>query len=170
VTVRFLRSACILCASLLGTLPLDADPKKVDIKKLEDPALYHAFFKAHTVTDNKIKASDAATAAQLTNTAAALYHITPDDLPNLTAEVRKFNASMGALFLQEQAYLAQQRAAKKAPDVKILMKNQWQRQRLIMNAHGAIHGKLKHSNWAGLYGYINGDFENGLQQGKGNGK
>ena len=84
--------------------------------------------------------------------------------------MRKFNINVGAWYLQQQHYLAQQRAAKKPPDMKILIKNQHARQRLIMNAHGAVHGTLKSSNWAGLRGYINSDFKTSWQQGKGAGQ
>jgi hypothetical protein len=130
---------------------------------LEDPELYYAFFRAHTATDLQIRASAAPVAAQLSSSAAAAYHITSDDLPNLTAQVRKFNVKNGALFLQQQYYLSAQRAAKKAPDVKILMGYQWQRQRLVMEAHAGIRGVLKPSNWTALHGYINGDFATALQ-------
>jgi hypothetical protein len=168
--VKMQTQLLLMLSLVFGSFSLNAQPKKVSLANLEDPELYHAFFKAHAVTDSKIQASNAAVAAQLTNATAALYHMTPDEVPKLTAEIRKFNINMGAWYLQQQHYLAQQRAAKKPPDVKILIKNQHTRQRLIMNAHGAIHGTLKHSNWAGLHGYINSEFKTSVEQAKGAGK
>jgi hypothetical protein len=161
----------ILLGTCASPLPLAGQQQqKLAPVHLEDPELYYAFFRAHTVTDLKIQASAVPAAAQLSSTTAALYHITADDLPNLTAQVRQFNIKNGALFLQQQSYLAQQRAAKKAPDVKTLAGYQWQRQRLVMNAQAAIRGALKGSNWAGLYGYINGAFATAVHAGTGVGQ
>jgi hypothetical protein len=136
-------------------------PKNVQVY-VEDPELYFAFFRAHTVADLKIQASATAVASQLAASTAAAYHITADDLPNLTAQVRKFNAQNGALFLQQQAYLSSVRAAKKQPDIKTLVNYQWQRQRLVMNTQAQIRGALKQANWSALYGYITGDFATAL--------
>lgn len=135
--------------------------------QLEDPEVYYAFFHAHTSVDLKIQASTAAAAAQLSASTAALYQITADDLPNLTTQIRKFNASNGALFLDEQNYLQAQKAAKKAPDPRILANYQWQRQRLVMNAQGGIRSALKRSNWSGLHGYITGAFATAVHAGQG---
>jgi hypothetical protein len=52
----------------------------------------------------------------------------------------------------------------------VLVNFQRQRQRLVMNAHGRIHGALSKPSWAGLTGYINSDFASALHQGKGAGK
>src|SRR5262249_22361902 len=104
------------------------------------------------------------------NSTAVQYHITPADLSNLTAEVRKFNAKSGSLFLQQQAYLALQRKAKMQPDVKVLMKYQTQRGVLIRETHARIRSSLTRPNWAALKGYINGEFANAYHQGNGAGK
>jgi hypothetical protein len=158
-------SNVFLVLGLYWTPPMQAQQKKAAVGDLEDPELYHAFFRSHTDADLKIQASSQAAASQLSSATAALYGITPDDLPKLTAAIRKFNVSMGAWYLQQQHYLSQQRAAKQPPDIKILVKNQRERQRLIMNTHGAIHAALKRSNWAALHGYINGDFKANWKQG-----
>jgi len=68
---------------------------------------------------------------------------------------------------KEQAYVTQQRAANKLPDVKILVDFMHQRQRLVMNAHGSVHGALTSASWDGLHTYINGDFQASLSQKKG---
>jgi hypothetical protein len=105
----------VLCSSL----PLAAQTTtKAPTIKLEDPELYYAFLRAHTNTDLKIQASAPAAASQLSTTTAATYNITADDLPKLTAEVRKFNVKLGAWYLQQQVYLYQQKVAKKRPDIK----------------------------------------------------
>ena len=108
-----------------------------------------------------------AAAAQLSASTAALYHVNPSELPKLTAEVRKFNVNLGAWYLDQQNYLYQQKLAKKTPDLKILVKYQWQRQRLVMNAHAAIHGAVTKTSWSGLYTYINGDFATALHAANG---
>jgi hypothetical protein len=140
-------------------------PSAVHIQ-LEDPELYYAFFRAHTNADLKLQAATPAAATQLSASTAALYHITADDLPNLTAQVRQFNVKLGAWFLDEQNWIYQQRAAGKQLDGKTLANYQWQRQRLVMNAQAGVRGALKRSNWAGLYGYINGDFATAVHSGK----
>jgi hypothetical protein len=58
---------------LLSVVCADAQPKKMPKFVPEDPELYYAFFRAHTDTSVKIKASNAAAASQLTNSTAALY-------------------------------------------------------------------------------------------------
>jgi hypothetical protein len=70
---------------------------------------------------------------------------------------------MAAWSAQEQAYVAQQQANKKLPDLKTLVNYQRQRQRLVMSTHGNIHGAVAASSWSGLYSYINGGFKAGLQ-------
>jgi hypothetical protein len=153
---------------LCGCIPLTAQtPAKAPVVKLEDPELYYAFFRAHTNTDLKIQSSAPAAAAELSSATAAAYHITADDLPKLTAEVRKFNVALGAWYLQQQNYLYQQKVVKKRPDMKTLVSNQWQRQRLVIDAHAGIRRALTKSNWAGLSAYINGDFATALHQLKG---
>jgi hypothetical protein len=150
----------------LASFSLMAQPKKPSSFKLEDPELYSAFFHAHTVADLKIQASTPVTAAQISSSTAALYGMNAIDFQQLTAEVRKYNANLGAWFLNEQYYLSQQRFAKKLPDMKTLVNYQRQRQRLVMSAHGRIHGALSSAGWTGLYGYINGSFKAGLNQAK----
>ena len=118
-------------------------------------------------TDLKIQASAPAAATSLSTSTAALYNISASDLPKLTAEVRKFNVNLGAWYLAQQNYLYQQKVAKKKPDPKVLVNNQWQRQRLVMNAHAGIRGAIQRSSWAGLHGYITGAFATSLQQAKG---
>jgi hypothetical protein len=85
----------------------------------------------------------------------------------LTAQIRKFNVNAGAWFLDEHAYLGQQRLAKKPPDIRVLVKYQRQRQALVMNAHSSIHGALTPAGWTNLYGYINGSFKTALSQAQG---
>src|ERR1700690_3692763 len=79
------------------------------------PELYFAFFRSHNAVDLQIQASSAAAAAQLSSTTAALYGIGVSDLPKLTAQTRTFMANVAAWSAQEQAYVTQQRAAKKLP-------------------------------------------------------
>ena len=149
---------------LWESLPLCAQQKGATRVQLEDPELYYAFLRAHTNTDLKIQASAPAAATSLSTSTAALYNISASDLPKLTAEVRKFNVNLGAWYLAQQNYLYQQKVAKKKPDPKVLVNNQWQRQRLVMNAHAGIRGAIQRSSWAGLHGYITGAFANSLQQ------
>ena len=150
---------------LWGRLPLCAQQTKApQIAKVENPELYYAFLRAHTNTDLKIQASAPAAATSLSTSTAALYNISASDLPKLTAEVRKFNVNLGAWYLAQQNYLYQQKVAKKKPDPKVLVNNQWQRQRLVMNAHAGIRGAIQRSSWAGLHGYITGAFATSLQQ------
>jgi hypothetical protein len=168
--VRRVVLTVMLC--LLGGLsPAAAQPKKPSGKpapiKLEDPELYFAFFRSHDAVDKQIQASGPAAATQLSSTTAALYGISVGDLPKLTAQTRTFMTNLAAWSVQEQAYVAQQRAAKKLPDMKTLVAYRRQRQRLVMNAHGGIHGALTATSWAGLYGYINGGFKTGLKQATG---
>ena len=111
-SVKMHNTALLLLPLLFGSFALYAQPKKPPSKP-EDPELYFAFFKAHTDTDVKIQSSNAAAAASLSTSTAALYHIAAADLPQLSAEVRKFNVNLGAWYLQQQYYLAQQKAAKK---------------------------------------------------------
>jgi hypothetical protein len=160
----------LMIVLVCGSLQLAAQPKKATKIQLEDPELYHAFFRAHTDTDLKIQASAPAAASQVSASTAALYHISAGDLPKLTDEVRKFNVNLGGWSLDVRSYLNQQKYAKRKPDMKVLINYQWQRQRLVMNAHAAIHGTLTASSWTGLYGYINGDFKTALSQSKGAGK
>jgi len=157
----------LVLISLIGGLPLSAQQKKAPQIRLEDPELYYAFFRAHVNVDLKIQSSAAAAAAQVSSSTAAVYRISPNDLPKLTDEIRKFNVSLGDWFSKEQYYLAQQRAARKRPDIKVLVNYQWQRQRLVMNTHAAIHDAVTGSSWTGLNGYINGDFKTAQSQGKG---
>jgi len=137
---------------------------------LEDPEVYCAFFLAHGQTSLKIQESKGAAAASLSNSTANLYRMNASELPKLTAEVNGFGTSYYAWHRRLQTYLAQQRAAKARPDIKVLVNFQRQRQRLVMNAHGRIHGALSKPSWAGLNGYINSDFARALHQGKGAGK
>ena len=152
---------------LWGSLPLCAQQKGATQVQLEDAELYYAFLRAHTDTDLKIQASAPAAATSLSTSTAALYNISASDLPKLTAEVRKFNVNLGAWYLAQQNYLYQQKVAKKKPDPKVLVNNQWQRQRLVMNAHAGIRGAIQRSSWAGLHSYITGAFATSLQQAKG---
>jgi hypothetical protein len=154
---------------IFATLPLVAQPKPSPIK-LEDPELYFAFFRAHDALNHTIQSSTAATASQITAANASLYNISVADFPKLTAEVEKFMANLAAWQGPEQAYVNQQRAAKKLPDPKILVNYQWQRQRLVLNAYGGIHNALTTPSWTGLYGYINGAFRTSQSQGKGSSK
>ena len=148
-----------------GRLPLCAQQTKApQIAQVENPELYYAFLRAHTNTDLKIQASAPAAATSLSTSTAALYNISASDLPKLTAEVRKFNVNLGAWYLAQQNYLYQQKVAKKKPDPKVLVNNQWQRQRLVMNAHAGIRGAIQRSSWAGLHSYITGAFATSLQQ------
>jgi hypothetical protein len=95
--------ALLLLFPLLGgTFSATAQQVKAPLIVPEDPEIYYAFFQAHTLVDLKIQASSAASATQLSSSTAALYHVSAGDLPNLTAEVRKFNVNLGAWFLQEQ--------------------------------------------------------------------
>jgi len=150
---------------LLSGGALNAQQKKAPpITNVEDPELYYAFLRAHTDTDLKIQASVPAAATSLSNSTAALYRISAADLPKLTAEVRKFNVNLGAWYLAQQNYLYQQKVAKKMPDMKVLVNNQWQRQRLVMNAHAGIHKALPKASWDGLHAYINSDFKASVQQ------
>jgi hypothetical protein len=156
---------------LCATLPLAAQQTtKLPQITTQDPELYYAFFRAHMDTDQKIQTATPAAAASLAASTASTYHISAADLPKFTAEIRKLNASLGALYATQQNYLYQQKVAKKMPDMKVLAKNQWQRQRLVMNTHGAVHKALTKASWDGLYGYINGDFKANLTAGKGAGK
>jgi hypothetical protein len=165
--VRRVVLPAMLC--LLGSLsPATAQPKKPSGKpapmKLEDPELYFAFFRSHNAVDQQIQASSPAAATQLSSTTAALYGISVGDLPKLTAQTRTFMTNLAAWSTLEQGYVAHQQGAKKLPDIKTLIVYQHQRQRLVMNAHGRIHGALTRTSWAGLYAYINGSFKAGLKQ------
>lgn len=166
-TFQAIGASLILCSLALD---LQAQQKKAPKIILEDPELYYAFLRAHNDVDMKLKSSTAAAASQISSSTAVLYNINPADLPNLTAEVRKFNVNLGAWYLNVQQYLATQRAAKKAPDIKTLVNYQRQRQRLVMTAHTGIHAALTPASWTGLYGYINGSFKSSLGQSKGAGK
>jgi hypothetical protein len=135
--------------------------------KLEDPELYYAFFRAHMDVDQKIQAANPAAALTLATSTASTYHINAADLPTLTSEIRKLNASLGPLYLVQQNYLYQQKIAKRMPDIKVLVKNQWQRQRLVMNTYGSVHKALPKTSWEALQGYINGEFKTSLGAGKG---
>ena len=79
-------------------------------------------------------------------------------------------ANLAAWQGPEQAYVNQQKAAKKLPDMKTLINYQWQRQQLVMNGYFRIHNALTASSWTGLYGYINGAFRTSQNQGKGSSK
>jgi len=163
----------VICASLIlcSLAPdLSAQQKKAPKIVLQDPELYYAFLRAHNDVDMKLQSSSAPAAAQISASTAVLYNINPADLPNLTAEVRKFNVNLGAWYLNVQQYLATQRAAKKPPDIKTLVNYQRQRQRLVMTAHGGIHAALTPASWTGLYGYINGSFKSSLGHAAGGGK
>jgi hypothetical protein len=140
------------------------------ISNVEDTELYYAFFKAHSKVDAQITASTPAAAAALSASTAALYHISTADLVKLTAEIRKYNVDLGSWCLTQQDYLYRQKAAKKTPEVKFLVNNQWQWQWLVIKAHGAIHAALPPASWAGLYSYINGDFKASLTASNGGGK
>ena len=153
-------TALLLCLLAGSASRVDAQKKPSPIK-LEDPELYFAFFRSHSAVDQQIQASGPAAASQLSASTANLYGISVNDLPNLTAQVRILMANVAAWQAQEQAYLAQQKAAKKLPDMKVLVNYQRQRQRMVMNAHTAVHGSLSATSWTGLYGYINGSFKAG---------
>jgi hypothetical protein len=132
------------------------------LSRVEDPELYYAFLKAHNAAVAKIQAASPAAATGLSNATAAAYHIPATDLTKLNAEVQKFNVALGAWYLDQQSYLYQQKLAKKTPDINVLVKNQFKRQRLVMNAHAGIHKALPKASWAGLYSYINNDLKASL--------
>jgi len=160
------RIAGLLAILLLVSLSsLDAQQKPGPIK-LEDPELYLAFFRSHAAIDEVIQKGGAA-AQQATSSNSSLYHVSADDFGKLTSEVRKFMGGLAAWQAKEQAYVTQQRVAKKLPDMKILVDFMHQRQRLVMNAHGSVHGALTSASWDGLHTYINGDFQASLSQKKG---
>jgi hypothetical protein len=122
---------------IFASPPLAAQKKPSPIK-LEDPELYFAFLRAHDALNQTIQASPAATAAQITAANASLYNISTADFAKLTSATQRFMTNLAAWQIQEQAYVTQQKAAKKLPDVKTLVNYQWQRQRLVMQSCGDI--------------------------------
>lgn len=161
---------CVVLVLFCALTPLNGQLKLPAKSGLEDPEVYCAFFLAHGQASLKIQESKGPAAASLSNATASLYRMNATELPKLTSEVNSFGTAYYAWHKRLQVYLAQQRAAKAKPDMKVLVNFQRQRQRLVMNAHGRIHGALGKASWQGLSGYINSDFAAALHQGKGNAK
>jgi hypothetical protein len=141
-----------------------SQPKATPIPfKPEDPELYFAFFQYHGTLDQNIQAGNAAAAAQLTNNAVALYHVTTPDFGKLTTEVRAFIADFASWQAPVQAYYAKLHASKQLPDMNTIKAFQFQRQTLVKARYDSIHQTLSSASWNGLYTYINGDFKRGLR-------
>ena len=132
----------------------------------EDPELYCTFFRAHSALDQQFQAGTASPGTTMAST-ASLYHISLDDLPKLTTEVRKFMTGLVAWEAQVQAYVAKQRAAKQLPDMKVMIDFQVQRQRLVIATHSQVHQALTPVSWSGLGAYIKGDYRRSLATGGG---
>ena len=148
----------------MSVCPAWSQPKATPIPfNPEDPELYFAFFQSHSDLDQRIQAGNAATAAQLTSNAAALYHVTTADFGKLTTEVRAFMADFAAWQVPVAAYYAKLHASKQLPDVNTIKAFQFQRQTQVKASYDSIHQALSSASWNGLYTYINGDFKRGVR-------